>query len=291
MMKKRIFVLFAILATISLACSFSVQPPQAKTGPDIVTTIDEGYPIGDGLAELTLNLGAGEIAIVEGGTNIVEGKVTTNIADWEPEIIREGSNVTIKQGSQDKSVNFPAGNLKNKWELSLGTKEPLSLEINAGAYKSNIVFGEVPLANLQVNDGASQSKITFNEVNPQEMQDLIYKTGASQVDLINLANANFEKMSFESGAGSYTLDFGGKLQRDADVTIKSGLSNLKIIVPKDTPCEISLTGGVNNVSLKGTWTVNSNVYKTQSSNGPKINIDIDMGVGNLELIARDDNSI
>jgi hypothetical protein len=291
MMKKRIFVLFAILATISLACSFSVQPPQAKTGPDIVTTIDEGYPMGGGQAELTLNLGAGELAIVEGSTKLVEGNVTTNIADWVPEVTREGSRIIIKQGSQDKSVNFPARDLKNKWELSLGTKEPLSLEINAGAYKNNIIFGKVPLANLQVNDGASQSKITFSEVNPQDMQNLVYKTGASQVDLINLANANFERMSFESGAGSYTLDFGGKLQRDADVSIKSGLSNLKIIVPKDTPCEISLTGGVNNVSLRGTWTINSNVYKTQISSGPKIMIDVDMGVGNLELIARDDSSL
>ncbi len=109
--------------------------------------------------------------------------------------------------------------------------------------------------------------------------------------MFNLANANFKEMDFDSGAGSYTLDFSGELQQDAEVTIKSGLSNMKIIIPSDMNASVSLSGGVNNVSLKGTWTVDSNEYRTQSSSGPKLEIDIDMGVGNLELISKNTNSL
>ncbi len=98
-------------------------------------------------------------------------------------------------------------------------------------------------------------------------------------------------MIFDSGAGSYTLDFNGELKQDSTVTIKSGLSNMKIIIPSDTNANIKLSGGVNNVSLKGTWTVNSNEYKTQSSKGPRLDINIDMGVGNLELISSNSNSL
>jgi predicted membrane protein len=165
------------------------------------------------------------------------------------------------------------------------------LKINAGAYKSDLVFGRIPLTELVISDGASQSDVTFNKVNPQTMQRFEYKTGASQVNLMNLANANFKEMTFDSGAGSYTLDFNGALQTDAKVTIKSGLSNLKIIVPSDMPCNVSLTGGVNNVDLKGTWTINSNRYKTQASGSPELTINIEMGVGNLQLISSDDNSL
>ena len=50
--------------------------------------------------------------------------------------------------------------------------------------------------------------------------------------MTGLANANFSTMIFSSGAGDYTLDFSGDLQRDATVTITTGLSNLKLVVPK-----------------------------------------------------------
>jgi hypothetical protein len=45
------------------------------------------------------------------------------------------------------------------------------------------------------------------------------------------------------------------------------------------------------VSLKGTWTVDSNRYKTQGSASPALTINIEMGVGNLELISSDANSL
>ncbi|HEX7556895.1 MAG TPA: toast rack family protein, partial [Leptolinea sp.] len=214
-----------------------------------------------------------------------------NIPDWKPAISHSDERVTITQGKQDNSVSFPAGNLLNSWDLKLGTEKPISLEIDAGAYKSNVVIGAIPLSELKIEDGASQSKITFDKHNKQSMETFTYHTGASQVDLINLANANFKEMNFESGAGSYTLDFNGDLQQKATVTIKSGLSNMKIIIPTGTNASVNLTGGVNNVSLKGTWTINSNQYKTQSSRGPLLAIDINMGVGNLELISSDGNSI
>jgi hypothetical protein len=290
-MKTKIMALFAILAITSMACSFSFQPPQVKAGPEITSMIDEGYPSSKNPTHLTLSMGAGSLNILEGGKNLVEGVVTTNVLDWKPEITRNDENVTISQGNQQNKVNIPTGDLKNNWNLKLGTEKPVSLEIKAGAYKSDIVFGKIPLTELSISDGASQSKITFDEVNPQIMDRFEYKTGASQVELINLANANFKNMTFDSGAGSYTLDFNGKLQNDSTVTIKSGLSNMKIIVPADTPCNVSLTGGVNNVDLKGTWTINSNRYKTQASGGPELTINIEMGVGNLQLISSDENSL
>lgn len=290
-MKTKFLAIAAIFALPSLACSFTIQPPQMKAGPEITTNVDVDYPTSSDTTHITLGMGAGSLNINEGGKKLVEGKITTNIPEWKPEITRSDYQVTISQGKQQNKVNIPTGDLKNRWDLKLGTEKPISLEVNAGAYKSDLVFGKVPLTELKINDGASQSKITFTDLNPQSMKDFEYKTGASQVDLLNLANANFEEMSFESGAGSYTLDFNGKLQQNAKVTIKSGLSNMKIIVPSGTPCTVSLTGGVNNVSLKGTWTVNSNRYKTQGSTGPALTINIEMGVGNLELTSSDDNSL
>ena len=105
----------------------------------------------------------------------------------------------------------------------------------------------------------------------------------SQVELIGLANANFKEMTFGGGAGSYTLDFTGTLMQDAKVTVTSGVSSMKIIIPNGTRSQVTLTGGLNNVDQSGTWTVKDKVYQTDGT-GPLVSITVEMGVGNLELI-------
>lgn len=291
-MKKLIpLALLLTLAVSTLACNFSVQVPETKTGPDTTTTIDEAYPDTNDTPKLVLKMGGGSLKMSEGSNKMVEGDVLTNVPTWKPEVTHNDEKIILSQSTGDNSLTIPSGKLKNSWDLKLGTRKPMALEIQAGAYNSNITFGNVPLTDLSIEDGASQTKITFDKPNAQTMDNFTYHTGASQVELINLANANFKDMTFESGAGSYTLDFNGELKQDASVDIKSGLSNMKIIVPSTTDAVINLTGGVNNISLKGTWTVDSNEYKTQSTKGPRLEINIEMGVGNLELISQNSNTL
>ncbi|NMB56155.1 MAG: hypothetical protein GYA15_15800 [Leptolinea sp.] len=283
--------LILLVLFITLACNVTVQTPRIQTGPEVTTKIDEDYPVTDETTRLEINMGAGEINIGEGGKKLVEGEVRTNVALWKPEVIRDDNEVKISQVESKNTITLPSGDLINKWDLKLGTERPIDLKIKAGAYKSTIVVGKIPLKKLSIDDGASQSKVIFDEPNATTMESFKYHTGASQVELVNLANANFKDMNFDSGAGSYTLDFNGELKQDAYVSIKSGLSNVKIIIPSDMNATVELSGGVNNVSPRGTWTIDSNEYRTQSTRGPKLEIDIEMGVGNLELISMDRSSL
>ena len=110
-----------------------------------------------------------------------------------------------------------------------------------------------------------------------------YSTGASQIDLIGLANMNANQIIFDAGPGSYTLDFSGDLQKDTDVEINFGLGDVKIIIPKGMPTFVYVTGGLNNVRLKGTWNVTGNEY-TLEGKGPQLFINVKVGLGNLELV-------
>jgi len=114
------------------------------------------------------------------------------------------------------------------------------------------------------------------------MDSFRYETGASKVRLIGLANANFASMSFQSGAGNYYLDFSGDLQQDATVRIRSGLSNVDIVVPEGTSARVSITGGLSNVLVHGTWRQEGDDY-VQEGQGPTLTIRVEMGAGNLIL--------
>lgn len=271
----------AVLALSTLACTINVNLPEIKTGETKTFTVSEKASSGD--ARLDINMGAGELALKDGSDRLVEGAIQYNVEGWEPFVTRDGSHVTISQRSDLKGL--PTKNLVNRWDLNLGSKTPLDLRIGAGAYRGTMELGGIPIKRLEIADGASTVDVSFNERNPVEMSLFQYHSGASTITLEGLGNANFDEMIFEAGAGSYTLDFSGELQRDANVRVAGGVSTVKIVIPHGVNCEIHMTGALNNINASGTWTLEGNTYVTAGS-GPKLRITVDMGVGNLDLVHR-----
>jgi hypothetical protein len=277
-MSKRILIALFTLALVSLACGFQSNLPDAQTpGPDVTDEISIAAPDGD--ANLTLSFGAGELTLAPGAKKLVDGTVTYNVADFKPEIKTDGNDVSLTQGEVNSLPVF--NNLKNEWKLKLGNT-PMNITINAGAYKGTFDFGDLALKGLTVNDGAAETTLDFSAPNKEKMGILSYKTGASNVTLNNLGNANFGTLVFESGAGNYKLNFEGKLQRDGTATIRSGMSNLTLMIPSDVAATVKASGGLSNIQVPPSWEKNGDVY-TQKGSGPTLTIIIEMGAGNVQV--------
>jgi hypothetical protein len=212
---------------------------------------------------------------------LVTGTASYNVPEFKPEVSVSGSRVRIEQGEQLRVLPNLGRDLVNEWDLQLGDS-PMGLRITAGAYEGRYELGGLSIEDLEISDGAAESRLTFTEPNQVEMSSLRYTTGASSVTLEGLANANFADMFFRSGAGSYTLDFSGELQRDATVTIESGLGNVRIVLPPGVPGRLTFDGGLSNVDIGGDWTRSGNDY-IQDGSGPQVNFIVKMGAGNLEL--------
>lgn len=283
-MKHPVIFAILILALASLACGFNINidPPQSvKIGPDQTETINVKAPAA-GTAKLSLAFGAGEIKLAPGaGAALVQGTITYNVAEFKPEIIENGSSIQIKQGDYEFKNLFNPSDLKNDWDLKLGAA-PMELSIEAGAYQGSMSLGGLSLGSLTIADGASQNEVTFDAPNKVEMSVLRYDTGASDVTLKGLANANFNSLIFKAGAGSYDLDFSGDLQRDATVDLDCGLSDLTLRIPAGVHAVVTVDGGLNNVTTGSGWSKNGDTY-TQAGEGPTLTFIISMGAGNLTL--------
>ncbi|MEW6178393.1 MAG: toast rack family protein [Chloroflexota bacterium] len=284
-MKKREKLILALplilLMAASLACSFTVNLPEASVGPTQTFSIQEPLPVEAEVVKLSIEMGAGELEIEGNSEFLVEGEIQYNIQEWKPEVIRDENSLLIRQG-QKENLRIPTGEVINRWQLKLGDT-PFDLDIAAGAYKGTLNLSGVPLTRLNIQDGASQAEVRFEEPNPVKMESLRYRTGASEISLYGLGNASPAFLNFEGGAGSYTLDFSGTLQQDIIANISSGVSNVKIIIPPGTPARVVIDGALNNVQPRGTWRIANNVYETDGE-GPEIEITVNMGVGNLELV-------
>ncbi len=287
-MGSRVFVsILLCLALAAMACTVTIPipPSDSKVGPTETKEIlveSTGGP--EETVSLTLGLGAGELLLRPGeGDAVVSGTATYNISDFEPVIDAQGTQVTIEQGDLqlDGIPDFRGEDVINRWDLELG-KQPLELRINAGAYEGDLELGGLSLRQLSISDGAASVRIHFSEPNPIRMDALRYATGASDVRLDGLGNANFASLQFDAGAGNYVLDFSGNLRQQASVKIESGLSRLRILVPHGVAARADVVGELSEVKAEGEWTLSGTSY-VHPGEGPGLTFVIHSSVGSVQL--------
>jgi hypothetical protein len=284
MLTKTLFAVLLTVALVTMACSVTFNTPRrdVKTGPTQTDPINVPAPTGHDSADVTLAFGAGKLNLAPGAAALVEGTATYNVADFKPILTTNGNNIRVESGDlKFKGIPSFGKDIKNEWDLKLGSL-PMNLRVDAGAYQGDLELGGLSLQSLEVNDGASDVDLKFSQANLVDMSNLTYKTGASNVRLEGLANANAAKMTFTSGAGDYTLDFSGTLARDVTVRIESGVSSIKVIVPEGVSATVTFEGALTNIDANGAWQKSGKTY-TNAGSGPTITIEVSMGAGNLEL--------
>lgn len=279
MKTTKILILAAIALTL-MACTFSVNVPTVYTGSTETYEISEAPVSETAPNKVEIEMGAGKLNIESGSSQLVEGTVSYNVDSWKPKITRNSDGIVLSQ-TNTSNVGIPDGDIKNDWELTLGDV-PIDLSLSTGAYEGDLDLSGLSITNLSISDGASKTTVRFDSLNPVKMEELTYKTGASDVELLGLGNANVDEITFDSGVGSYTLDFRGDVQDDISVRIQSGMSDITIIIPEDARAEIDFSSGISNIDAEGTWTISGNTYSC-GTEGPVIKINLEMALGNLQL--------
>jgi hypothetical protein len=278
-MNVKIISAILVLALASMACGVTIDLPDGtKAGPDIKDSITVADPKAEE-TRLSLSFGAGDLNLSAGAKELVDGTVLYNVQDLAPEVSITDGDVEIRQGNFESIP--PLNGMKNEWDLKLG-KTPMDLTISAGAYQGDFELGGLSLKSLNINDGAANVSLSFSEPNRVEMSQFSYTTGASDVTMAGLANANFKTFIFNSGAGDYTLDFSGALQQDATVSIDSGFSDLTIIIPQGVNAVVTVDSAMADVNFGSGWSQKGKVY-SQISEGTTLTIMINMGAGDVNI--------
>lgn len=289
MNQSKLFVAVGILALAALACSLPGLPSaqtQLKSGTVQTQAISVPLPADTSKpVEVTLRLGAAEVVWGTGSAKLIEGSVQYNVPEFQPIVNTTGNKVEVTQGPTGGIQGALPKDIVNKWNFRFGSGAPMNLNVQAGAYNGTWDLGGLRLQSLTWEEGASKSTIGFDRANLDKMDTFNFTTGASTVKMTGLANLNFAKMNFQSGVGTYTLDFGGRLKRSAAVEIKTGVSSLTVVVPVGTAVRITLKSAVSNTKTVGSWNNVGSTYTTgkYDTAAEKLDVTIDMGLGQLTL--------
>lgn len=286
MKKKKLILLTFVFMMLSTACGAGIDLPfrtEMKTGPTLSEPIQVESPQGQPPTDVTLSFGAGTLKILPNpGQGFIRGTATYNVKDFKPEIINQPGIVKIKQGNfKLNAVPKVNQRIKNEWSLAF-SNNPMDLTIKSGGYTGKYEFGGLGLTELHISDGAANVDLSFSTPNPADMHAFRYETGASNITMDHLGNANFQTMLFESGGGNYHLDFSGMLRRNASIFIETGLSRLVITVPTDTAATAQFEGPLSRVSAKGAWQKSGEDY-IQHGSGPQLTFTIETKAGTVTL--------
>jgi len=279
-MNKRLIIAIVVLVLSSFACS--LQNIEMRTIETQEVVIAESLPDNNNETELVFQMSGGKFMLNPGAQGLVNGTITYNVEQWEPEFTRSNNTYKITQVDPFRLSSIPCGDVVNRWEFGLTTALPLNISVTGGASENEFNFSGLQISQLAITQGASETDIRFDVPNPIVMKDFTFKTGASSADIYGLINANFERMSMSAGAGDYKLDFSGTLTHDVYVEIKAGVSNMSITIPSSMKVVVNNTGAISNINTTGTWMLTDNTYTTLNE-GYTLTIDLNMAVGNVNL--------
>lgn len=277
-------------AFLLVACDISSIPGLPKLEVGELRTKELLVPLGDAeSAEVLLRFGAASFHLKPGAAELLEGEVTYNVDQLEPETEYSTSagqvrvEISPRRGTEIRGL--PTERVRNDWEVWLTRQIPLSLRIEAGAFSGDFDLSGLRLVNLEMRTGAARSTVSFEEPNPQELERIEIETGASEFDILGLGYANFEEMTFKSGLGRYTLDFTGPLNRSAEVRIETGISQVTIIVPESTGTKVILEEGVSDTDIYGFRRLEEKEYANDAFQEAEntLVIKVRMGLGSLTL--------
>ena len=250
---------------------------------DSITPVQIAFPEADN-RQLRITVGPAKLRIAPGdGEEWVSGTYRDPTGRIPCRVMTEGAKARISQDHRWRGLlrNTPV------FDLRLGTAQPYALTLESGATDDSACdLGGLPLTSLDVRHGAGELDLHFSAPNPVAMDRLRLQAGAAETELTNLANANAAEITVEGGAASFTLDFGGTLQRDARVKISAGAASGEVRVPGPTAAKITPHAVLGSVDAGDGFTTREGAYWTEGAvagGTPVLTIDASVALGSLRL--------
>lgn len=119
-------------------------------------------------------------------------------------------------------------------QAELSGAVPMDLSLELGAVEADLQLGGLRLTDFSLRSGAADVTARFDRPNRETLRTMTLQVGAAQVKLLDAANSGVSRIVAEVGAGSLSIDFGGVLTHDVDVTATLALGGLALnVAPAD----------------------------------------------------------
>lgn len=126
----------------------------------------------------------------------------------------------------------------NRLRLTLPADMPISLEGRLGTGESDLSLGGLWLVDLDLEVGIGQHRIGFDEPLHSPMNTFRLDASLGDLRVESLGHASPASVEIDHGIGDFFLSLGGDWRRDAEITIRCGVGECDIRVPRAVGVEL-----------------------------------------------------
>ena len=102
---------------------------------------------------------------------------------------------------------------------------------------------------------------------------------------LKLRDMNVTELELHMGAGQLELDLTGPRKSDLDVTLKGGVGQATIRLPRDVAVRAHAAGGIGSIDAEGLKKDGNDYSNEMWGKTPhKITLDVQGGIGQIELV-------
>lgn len=198
----------------------------------------------DGIQEIQINIGSGDLTVDKSNNNSVTIEVEYNANHMEPLFNQKGNKLVLEEKHHKK-------NNRDESRYTLRIPDEMVIKTNIGAGKSayngvyikldhNTGAGKIGFTNvsgnLKVNSGVGDISLSQSEGN------FNLNSGTGSLKLENVSGS----FALNSGTGNVKVDYG---HITGNSTLNSGTGNVELVVAKGLTGELSLNSGTGNATL------------------------------------------
>ena len=210
------FLILVVLALIVSACK-----ARLATGPEQTFMVDVPRPETGNAMNVTLDMAVpqGGLALAGGAEGLIQGAITYNAAEYEPQMTNGDGTLLIRQAEPGpKSVVISVqNNLINQWDLHFGDA-PMNFEIRLENGEYTIEFAKSLPADFKVTMNAGVGKVNLI-FDPSFATQVIIGEHTDLLEITTRGDWTQNGDVYQTGSGSPALTItvnmrGGELNLD-----------------------------------------------------------------------------
>ena len=175
--------------------------------------------------------------------------------------------------------------VNNELNFSLPPELPMELKLDLGLGDAELDFSRLYLTDVNLDCGLSDVIVRFDEPNGVACDRLSIDTGLGKLKALGLQYLRARDIYIKVGLGSANIDFSGKLDQNVSLNIDVGLGSLELKLPRNANIRANITDNFLShvdtdelIQRQGEW-----VSPTWNEDRPTIELDIDVGMGSVDL--------
>jgi hypothetical protein len=160
---------------------------------------------------------------------------------------------TLRLGTEGREQRRGRMNVREggRATIALTREVPIDLDLQFGAGEASIDLGGIALRRVALSTGASETRVRFSSQNPITADQVRIEAGAASVEISGLANTRAERINFQGGVGSTTLDFSGEWTRSATASVQLGIGSVVLRIPRGVGVRVSRSSFLTSFDAEG----------------------------------------